>query len=107
MTAGILLNLKIAYTCYGTKSGMVIKTPTSKVIDNSSPDKRRKANWARPIQKVSEIHPLLPIRETRVLGYCACKWGSAFGCDFNRSMQINVVCLCFYMKSGQCYYSSH
>ncbi len=61
MTAGILLNSRIAYMCYDARSGRVIKTPTSRVIDNSRPGRRRKANWARPIQKVSEIHPSLPM----------------------------------------------
>ena len=58
MTAGILLNLRIAYMCYDARSGRVIKTPTSRVIDNSRPGRRRKANWARPIQKVDEVDPL-------------------------------------------------
>ncbi len=34
------------------------KTPTSMLIDNSPADKRRKANWARLIQKVYEVDPL-------------------------------------------------
>ncbi len=54
------MNLRIAYMCYDARSGRVIKTPTSRVIDNSRPGRRHKANWARPIQKVSEIHPSLP-----------------------------------------------
>lgn len=34
------------------------KTPTLMVIDNSPADNRRKANWARLIQKVCEVDPL-------------------------------------------------
>ncbi len=60
MTAGILLNLRIAYMCYDARPGGVIKTPTSRVIDNSRHGWWRKANWVGPIQKVSEIHPSLP-----------------------------------------------